>query len=268
MVTKKAATAVVKSAPGGAVALPGSWKDRLAQYAKQATDVANETGAGRNTVSFRAGQMAFNKEPVAGNKLDTIILDGVIEHAYYAEDFDKDNPVSPVCFALGRTMDEMKPHPDSSAPQSEKCKGCKWNEFGTADKGKGKACKNSMRLALLPGDKLTAAAIEKADKAFAKLPVTSVKEYTAYAKRLGAQGIPPFAVMTEITCAPDPKTQVKVSFNQKAPIADEEAMEAVIRQHDLAAEEIMYPYPKPEEGAAKPAAKKTAAKKPAAKRKY
>jgi len=43
----------------------------------------------------------------------------------------------PECYSL----DSIKPHADSQDPQADTCGECAWDKFGTASKGKGKACK-------------------------------------------------------------------------------------------------------------------------------
>jgi hypothetical protein len=49
----------------------------------------------------------------------------------------------------------MGPHPSMQAdanfqPQSDLCKTCEHNQWGSADKGRGKACQNRRRLTMIP----------------------------------------------------------------------------------------------------------------------
>lgn len=260
MATSK--TAVAKSdGKGTAVA---TWKDKLKGYAKQAVAVADEAGSGGQFISVKAGQLTYNGATVAGNKLKVVVLEGILENCFYLEEYDPDSPASPVCFAFGREVDEMVPHEKSLQPQHETCKGCPMNEFGTADKGKGKACKNVMRLAMIPGEPLNVEAIRKTSAAYFKLPVTSVKNYTTYAKKLAAlHELPPFAFVTELTTQPDAKTQFKVLFDDVDKV-DDDLMDDLIARHEEQVEAIAFPYQAVEE-APKPAK----GKKPVAKaRKY
>lgn len=54
---------------------------------------------------------------------------------WWASDEISDKP--PECFSL----DGFKPSPESSDVQSDDCATCAWDKFGTASKGRGKACK-------------------------------------------------------------------------------------------------------------------------------
>ena len=67
----------------------------------------------------------------------------------------------------------------------------------------------------------------------------------------------PFAVISEITARPDPKTQVKVEFRHLANIQDEEVGTALMERHESVYDFLAVPYQpntegdKPAEGKAK-----------------
>jgi hypothetical protein len=226
-----------------AVGTPGSWKERLKGYAKQSVAIADEAGGGGNFLSFKAGQITYKGAAVVGNKLDVIILEAVLEYADYVGDFDSDNPQPPICYAFGRTEEEMKPHPKAPQPQHDKCIGCPQNEFGSAEKGRGKHCKNIMRLAVIPGTPLDADTIKKSDASYIRIPVMSVGNYTSYAKKLSAlHDLPPFAVVTQLGTVPDAKSQFRVTFEDVKHIEDEALMEMLMAQHEAQCEAIMFPY--------------------------
>lgn len=247
MASTKTSVAKTKPATGTAVM---SWRDRLSAYAKEASAVADEAGGGGGKfVSAKKGKLYFDGQPVAGNVLDVVVTHSVIEHAFYESDYDPDNPQSPVCFAFGSKVSEMAPHEKSLKPQANKCQGCEHNEWGSSDKGKGKACKNIMRLALLPAKPLDAEAIAKAEVAYMKLPVTSVKGFAQYTKRLEATlGLPPFAVVTQLGCVDDDKTQFKITFADTARLdGEDEIMNAIEKHHNVQREAILFPYQPPSE---------------------
>jgi hypothetical protein len=214
-----------------AVAMPTEWADRLAQFATQAQQAeAAPTGS---FVTTRSGVLQWQGQAVAGNKLDVVVVDSIYENTYYVDDFDPDNPASPVCFAFAHDDKELAPHPESSQPQHDTCKGCPMNEFGSADRGKGKACKNSRRLAMVPAIPLDAASIEIAEIAFLKLPVTSTKNWANYVNTLATlDRRPPFAVVTTIGAQPDPKTQYKITFTKQGLVNDGEVLGALIKRHE------------------------------------
>ena len=237
----------------------GSYKDRLAALAKEsvAQEASVSTGA---FISTKAGQLTWQGNPVQGNKLQVIVADSVMENAYYPGDFDPDNPQPPVCFAFGRDEKDMSPHADSSEPQHETCKGCPQNEFGSADRGKGKACKNIRRIGLLPASPLNEEALRTSEVAFLKTPVTSVKGWAGYVRSLDAlHQVPPQAVITEIGAITDLKTQYKLTFNYVKDVP-EDLMGIVLDRHEEVKNSIEFPYSPPSSEPVKPAAKKAATK--------
>lgn len=221
-----------------------NWQDRLAGMAKQAVEQEASVATGQ-FIGTKAGQLTWNGNPVQGNKLEVVVVDSILENAYYVGKFDSDNPQPPVCFSFGRNEKEMKPHPDSVEPQHETCAGCPMNEFKSADTGKGKACKNIRRLGLIAAKPLTPEALEKGEVAFLKTPVTSVKAWASYVRGLEALShLPPLAVVTEIGAIPDAKTQFKLTFNAGTTIPDK-LMPIVMDRYDEISKSIDFPYAPP-----------------------
>lgn len=245
----RANTPAVKPAGTGVA----NWEERLALMAKESTQQEASVATGQ-FLNTRGGQLTWNGNPVKDNKLACIIVDNILENAYYEGDFDPDSPAPPVCYAFGRDDKEMAPHPDSPSPQHETCRGCPMNEFGTADRGKGKACKNIRRLAILPAEPLTDDAIQKGEIFFLKTPVTSVKGWAAYVRNLDAlRHRPPLGVISEISAIPDAKTQFKLIFSHVKDIPGT-VMGAIFKRHDEVKESIAFPY-SPQSEAPAPARK-------------
>ena len=213
-----------------------------AAYAQQfATQVP--VTAGGKSLSIKGGVFSQGDQQL-GTMLCAIILDSVALNKYYEGDYVDGAKAVPKCYAYGFPPEEMRPHVESMQqhmdvfyPQTLNpatgevgpCSKCKWNEFGTASRGAGKACKNVDRLALIPAgmfvqqrggfgydlklftDPQHFATIElnKMD-----LPVTSVKNYREYSNRIIQEtGRPPWGVITVIELAPHPKFQTEVKFH-------------------------------------------------------
>jgi hypothetical protein len=224
-----------------AVASPTNWQDRLAKFAVAA--VAAEAAPSGSFISAKSGVLQFAGVAVAGNALDVVVIDSIYENAFYTGDYDSDNPTSPVCFAFAHDDSELAPHTESTDPQHATCKGCPQNEFGTAERGKGKACKNSRRIAVVPGNDLKSEVLETAEVAFVKLPVTSVKNWGNYVNTLATiDHRPPFAVVTTIGVVPDLKTQFKITFTKKALINDEGALDILIKRMEAQQQTKTAPY--------------------------
>lgn len=244
-----------------------NWDERLAGYA---TEVAatEQGGGGGKFISTKSGQLSYGGNVMPENKMTVVVLDHIMENHRYTERFNSEQPTSPVCFAFGRSEDTMVPHENSTEPGCDQCKGCPLNEWGSADVGKGKACKNTRRLAVLTEDGLED--IENAEVAYLKIPVTSVKNWSGYVQAV-ANNLkrPPFGVVTEVSLVPDPNTQFRMQFKLVEAIEDSEALEALIARRALVANEIDFPY-QPFEEAVAPTRKPgkfaaAAAPKPAAK---
>lgn len=241
-----------------------SWEEKLSRYAQQAVTQEESVQTG-NFISFRAGVMTYQGNPIAGNKLECVTVDSILENRFYSTPFDEDNPSPPDCYAFGRDDKEMKPHEKAANPQAESCKKCPHNQFGSADKGKGKACANIRRIALLPAKPLSKEALEKSNFAIARIPVTSVANWASYVRTLsGLQKRPPMAVVTEMQASPDTKTVFKVTFNHLLNLKND-LLEVVDARMQEAEDTLMSPYPEPSD---EPAPKAKGKQQPAKKRKY
>ena len=232
------------SKPAPATKALANWDDELAKYATEAA--ASEQTSGGKFLSTKGGILSFGGAAVPGNVMNVIVLDHILENHRYTERFDPDSPASPICYAFGRTDEEMQPHENCSEPQSDSCVGCPLNEWASADTGRGKACKNIRRLALIPEDGLDD--LENCDIAFLKVPVTSVKNWAGYVQAVATQmKRPPFAVITEISVVPDNKTQFAVKFKVGDKIEDPEVLKAILARRAAVADSIAFPYAKNED---------------------
>jgi len=242
------------------------WDEALAARAKIAQKSVEAIGGGGDWVSFKGGVITFKDQNI-GNKLEVIIPSFVLENVCYEGKYDANNPASPLCYAFGTDEELMAPHEacvTAGTAQASSCHECPNNEWESGDGGRGKACKNQIRLAVLPADCLDngAAGIAEAKEAFAKVPVTSIKAWGSYVNTLGAVGKHPLAVVTEISVAPDATTQFKVSFKAAENIEDGELIGALIDRADALDTSISFAYPKfeaaperPKRGARSAAAK-------------
>jgi len=205
------------------------WDEELARDAQVAAGMAASLG-GSKFISIRGGILAVDGAPIPGNRFAGVIVGWTLENAYYEGEFDPDEPKPPTCYAFGRDVTSMAPHEEvvkAGDAVSEECRGCPNNAWGSADKGRGKACKNIARLAIIQagqymgesGNKLKlitdSSYYEKAEVRMLKLPVTSVSGFTGYIKQVQAAygektNLAQFA--TKVACVPDPKSQYKITL--------------------------------------------------------
>ena len=244
----------IVEAKSTAVGLPGSWREMLAQQAKEA---AAKERPSVSKISLRAGVIKYGDQPVKGNILPAIVLLAAHRNTYYDKPFDPNNLANPVCFALSISGDDMEAHanvPDENVPANSlekpratprSCDGCAFNDWGSDPKGgRGKACKETRRLIILPADAADSVENAKnAEMAIIDIPVTSGKNYSNFVNGLaaGAQ-VPPWAAITDISTQPDAKSQFKVTFTPKQVIADDAVLEALHARFEEAERVALIPY--------------------------
>lgn len=201
--------------------LPVKWDEELAKYATKAAAL-ERPAVGR--LAFRGGILTYQNQAIPGNKLNVVIVASAHENALFQNvldnrQFDPSKPEAPVCYALSVSGEEMVPHPQSKTKMAAKCSECKYNAWGSAPNGgKGKACKDTRRLVMIPqsavtGQTANAESVKKAEAATASIPVTSVKNWANYTSQLATEfRRPAWAMVTELSVHPHAKNQLEVKF--------------------------------------------------------
>lgn len=250
-----------------------NWEEELAAQAKAAAQQEANTGGG-SFFSTRAGVLSVDSQSLPNNEMAVLIVDGILENIWYPGTFDAEEMTPPACFAFARDEADMAPHlsvVQNGTAQHATCKGCDKNEFGSAETGKGKACSNRRRLALLPAgifDKKTgeyqpnldSEHYGKTEVRYLKIPPTSIGAYAAYVKQLNA-GLkrPPHGVFTKISLRPHAKKQFEVVFEALMPVPNE-VMGAVMERNKQERGLIEFPYNLGDGAVKKPAPKTTGRK--------
>jgi len=169
------------------------WEEEFAASANKSAEAVKDIGGGL-FISIRGNKFSMGDEEL-DSPLVAVVAGVMAENAYYTRAFDPSHPENPVCFALGTDAETLVPHDLSTEKQAESCAKCPMNAFGSASTGKGKACKNSRRLALLSADGLSA----DSELMQLKLPPTSLKAFGKYVKKVtGAVGRGLEYVVTEL----------------------------------------------------------------------
>lgn len=231
------------------------WDDELAKQAELAAAMEANTGGGQ-FFSTRSGVLSWQDSPLPDNEMAVILLDSIFENVYYEGQYDPDVPQSPTCFAFSREGADLTPHTivtDAGQAQSlDGCAVCEHNEFGSAETGRGKACRNTRRLAMVPAGTFNRdGSLELFNDpnhyattavGFMKLPVTSVKGYANFVKQVaGALRRPPFGIVTRVAVVPDPKSQFKVVFEPLEKVPDE-LMGTIMERREEVMQTIDFPY--------------------------
>jgi hypothetical protein len=132
--------------------------------------------------------------------LDTTSLDIVIVGAnpklsktFYDKSWDKDaEATAPDCYSL----DGVKPHPESEAPQNDVCASCPHSAWGSKTGPQGqqlKACTDQKRLAIVAADD------PEGPVYLLQVTPAALKGLNSYHKELSVRGIPAEVVKTKIS---------------------------------------------------------------------
>ena len=251
-----------------------NWDEELAKYAQEASAMEANSGGGQ-FFGLQSGILSWDGGAMPGNQMLVIILDHIFETVFYDGPYNPDTPQSPVAFAFGRVQEELRWHENSHEDFAGKlCSESEVCEWGSADTGKGKAARETRRLAMIPAGVINRNGdielnedpefYKSSQIGFMKLPVTSVKGFAGFVKQVsGTLKRPPFGVFTKVSVVPDAKTQFKVVFEAIDPV-DNALMDAIMNRVKEVREVIDFPYQR-EEVSEVPV--KSAKKKPVVKKK-
>lgn len=158
--------------------------------------IAAPSGDKIRVSQFKTFRMPNGQE--TGEPIQAVIVDFVSQNSYYPDGFDKDDMVPPTCFAINAEPSLLSPSPNSPEKQSDTCHSCPHNQWGTGPRGKGRACKNSRVLAVMPAD-------AGPDTPIWVLQVspTGIKPFDDYTRSLISKKIAPIQLVTEIGFDPE-----------------------------------------------------------------
>lgn len=227
------------------------YREQLAAMARRAEQVEKVKG-GLPTIEIKAANLLIDEQPVEGNELEVVVVASVFANTLYADKFQPGVVSLPVCYAFGDPDSDdpegtMRPHEEAEDPQSDACADCPMNQFGSAPEGRGKACKNTRRLAVMLAEDLDN--IEEAEVRRLTLSPTNLKGWAAYVNMVAkTYGLPPQGVVTRIKCVPDLKNQYKLLFSVVEEIDfGKVSFESLMRRKKEAESAMTAPYPKPED---------------------
>lgn len=226
------------------------WEQEMAEEAARTAQQERKVGGGKY-FSVKGATLKYDDAPVQGNRVAAIVVNSVIEQLYYAEEYDPDRKTSPDCYAFSHDPDELAPRDDVPNKQAETCAECPHFKWGTGKNGKGKACREHRKLAIVAAgvlddnDELEAFEVEdlqRGDMATMKVPTSSIKNWAGYAKQLAsALKRPTRAVVTQISVKPHEKNQYEMFFEPIGKL-EQEKVQAMNDRYDEAEELLNRPY--------------------------
>lgn len=226
-----------KKKPSKALASASSWKNELAKYATD--DIAREPAGTGTQISVRGGKFQY-QGAVLEAPMHVVILDDVFENAWYDSPFDPDNPTPPACYAVNSVREDIAPAEDSPKPQADTCAECEFNKFGSAERGKGKACRNGRKAAIISADEIgDVEEIQKSEPAFIKISPTGLRLFAGYKKKIQKTlKLPLFAVVTEMDFDEEEDYPLIVPKFHKE-ISDRNIVQALIEKRNECSDELL-----------------------------
>lgn len=191
----KPSTAIaVKKAGGSVVSIQEQLK---AQAAAMAGRTQPTTGSTIKLTKDKKFQLP-NGQKVDG-PLELVVVDFVSRNKFYDRAFDSNNPVPPACFAIHAEPKQLVPSDNSPEKQSDDCNSCPLNQFKSGANGKGKACKNTRYLAVLPPD-----ADADTELWFLEVSPTGLKSFDGFVNStMRSFQMPPISVVVDVDFDPD-----------------------------------------------------------------
>lgn len=135
---------------------------------------------------------------------------------FYQDGYEEGSAAAPDCYSTNG----VTPDPGALKKQCTTCAVCPKNAWNSGKNGRGKACSDSRRLAVVPQLDLKNEMFEGA--MLLRVPAASLGDLADYGKVLSQMGYPFFGVATRVSF--DPKESYpKFAFNAIRPLTDEEA---------------------------------------------
>lgn len=223
----------------------------LVAWDKEFADLAKETSKHAKVsdgkfLSFGGGKMSFAGADIDGDEVRCVIVGWVYHNAYYDPDirFDPKNPQAPICYAFDPSPPEdgeMAPLDNVPEKQCDDCASCPFQQWESAKQGKGKACKNTIRLALIAEDDLED--IENAEVIYASIPPKSLKNFLKYCVDLRDKAKRPlWSVITLLSRLPDDESQFRLTFKNDDLIEDADLFQPLKDLWESSMETINFPY--------------------------
>lgn len=177
--------------------LPAELREQFA--AEVSADLARlGSMVGKDTIRVTQDKkFQFPDDTFVDTPLELVIVDFVYRNEYYKTAFNRKELVAPTCFAVSAEAVNIQPTPRSPEMQVEPgqlCRDCRWDKFGSSPQGDGKACKNTVYMAVLPDN-----ATSESPMFVIKTSPTAIRPFNQYVAKVGRTvNMPVWSVLTKI----------------------------------------------------------------------
>lgn len=207
--------------------------EKLQQATEQEKERIGPAGGGDN-ITINNGKKLFimpNEQEV--DEFEALIVDFAYRNEYYIGAYNPKEITPPACFAIAPSTTQLIPSDNSPVKQGDDCAVCQQNQFGSHPNGNGKACKNTVILALaLPN----AGDISSAELWTLKTSPTAIRHFNKYATGISGMKLPLGAVRTRFYFDPE-SDFASVRFEAMGVEAD--CIDAVLARKDEATQRLM-----------------------------
>lgn len=190
---------------GGALVSMKEIEKMYAMESRASAEAAPIAG-GVPVISTKGEQFQIG-ENLLPDEIEVIVVAEGLINAYYDSPYEEGGENrSPACFAVALAekgvdskITSHESSPNRQGGKEFKCQGCEMNKFGTAERGKGKACGNRRRLAVVFADDPALKAGEgDLTWGFLNLPPTSLGDWGKFVTGLDkVEHRPPHGVVTK-----------------------------------------------------------------------
>ncbi len=211
--------------------------DIIAKLQQHTEDERARIGAsaGGDTISINSGKRLFtmpNEQEV--EEFEALIVDFAYRNEYYIGPYNPKDIQPPACFAIATSAAQLIRSDNSPVPQNEgDCATCQQNQFGTHPSGSGKACKNTVLIAILPPDEKE---IVDHDIWVLKTSPTAIRPFNKYATKISAMNMPLGVVRTRFFFDPE-STYASVRFEALGVEAD--CVDIIMKRKEEASKRLM-----------------------------
>lgn len=182
--------------------LPAEIREQMA--AAVAADLARlgSTGGKDSIRVTQDKKFQFPDDTTTDGPLELIIVDFVYRNEYYPGPFNRKEMVAPTCFAVSAEQVALMPTKNSPKMQVGEgmyCRECQWDKYGSSPQGEGKACKNTVYMAVLQPD-----ADSESPLFVIKTSPTGIRYVNQHVAKIGRQvNLPVWAVTTKLYFDPN-----------------------------------------------------------------
>jgi hypothetical protein len=178
--------------------------DIIAKLQQHTEDERSRIGAsgGGDVITINNGKRIFvmpNEQEVT--EFEALIVDFAYRNEYYIGAYNPKVITPPACFAIAPSTTQLTPSANAPIVQSQSdCATCQHNQFGSSPTGAGKACKNTVIIAILPPEEDS---IDSHDIWVMKISPTAIRPFNKYASKVSQMNLPIGVVRTRFFLDPD-----------------------------------------------------------------